>query len=402
MTRMFRSICITAMLVLLGPYSDLQAQGPTDSTFKPSGKVWGLGFGDFAFKANADESNRGGTNQYTGMAANQSMFQFRRVYLGYDYEISERFSSNFLLAMEDNLVTTASSTPVTSGDLLTNGRYSLFIKNANVTWKNIFKGSHLSLGMVHTPAAVLLPELIWDYRCIERTISELRRTPAWDMGVILSGTLHSAKKTEFGYNLMIGNGTASRPENNQFKWFYGDVYVKLFNKKLIIDLYADYNRMDLVPGAHHDRSMIKGLIAFTSPKFTIGIEAFTNTLRNDVIAMSADSITSKIDTRAIDYSIYARGRIYKDQLGFFVRYDNYDASLNTQNDTYINYAPRTSNYDPNTVEQFFTAGLDFTPIDKIHIMPNVWYTGYKNAGPSSIEDGYDLVYRLSIYYVYGK
>ena len=34
-------------------------------------------------------------------------------------------------------------------------------------------------------------------------------------------------------------------------------------------------------------------------------------------------------------------------------------------------------------------------------MPNVWYNVYNNTGVG-VNNGDDLVYRLSIYYVYGK
>jgi len=372
------------------------AQMSTDSV--PRGKVWGLGFGDVAFKYDRDENTRGATNQYTGMAENQSVFQFRRVYLGYDYTISKKFSSNFLLAMEENFVNSASAAPATTGDLLSNGRYSMFIKNANINWNGIFKGSTLSLGMLHTPSAVLLSEVVWDYRCIERTISELRRTPAWDMGVMLQGTLLNKEKTELGYHLMIGNGSGSRPENDAFKWYYGDIYLKMFNKRLILDAYADFNRSSLTAGNRRERHMFKGLAAWSSPKFTIGVEAFSAILRNDVdVNQTPDSL---VDVKAINYSVYARGRIYKDKLGFFIRYDQYDPTGN-RSDAWSEYKPLTPQYNPNYTEAFFTCGLDYTPIEQIHIMPNIWFTEYRNAGADP-KTGQDAVIRLSIYYVYGK
>lgn len=376
--------------------SSAVAQMSTDSVSK--GKVWGLGFGDIAFKYDRDESNRGATNQYTGMAENQSIFQFRRVYLGYDYVISKKFSSNFLLAMEENFVNSASTTPTITGDLLSNGRYSMFIKNANVNWNNIFEGSTLSLGMLHTPAAVLLSEVVWDYRCIERTISELRRTPAWDMGVMLHGTLLNKEKTEIGYHLMIGNGSGSRPENDAFKWYYGDVYVKLFKKRLILDGYADFNRTSLTAGNRRERHMFKGLLAWSTPKFTIGVEAFSAVLRNEVdVDETSDSL---VDVRALNYSVYARGRIYKEKLGYFIRYDGYNPTGN-RSEAWTEYKPLTPQYNPNYSEVFFTFGLDYTPIDHIHIMPNIWFTEYRNAGGDS-KPGQDAVIRLSVYYVYGK
>src|ERR1017187_3266439 len=107
--------------------STVCAQTKKDSTFKPGGKLWGLAYGDYTFKANADQLNRGGMNQYTGINQDQSFFQFRRIYLGYDYEINKTFTANFLLASEENTVTTATTPPVTSGDLLSDSKLAPFI-----------------------------------------------------------------------------------------------------------------------------------------------------------------------------------------------------------------------------------------------------------------------------------
>ena len=69
----------------------------------------------------------------------------------------------------------------------------------------------------------------------------------------------------------------------------------------------------------------------------------------------------------------------------------------------IAYKGNTSNYnDPNTKEQFITAGLDFTPAKNVHLMPNIWYNKYTNQGPANLYNSYDLVYRVTFYYVFGK
>ena len=386
--------------LLLGIIS-LSAQAQDDSVFKPSGKLWGLAYGDIAYKSNADSLNRGGVNQYTGIKQGESIFQFRRIYLGYDYAISRRFSAEFLLAAEDNETSSALATPVTSGDLLVDSKLAMSVKLANIKWKNIFRGSDLTLGQSYTPAAVLTSEVVWDYRCIERTVSDIRRTPTYDMGAKLSGTIYNTPGTEVGYSLMAGNGTLAKPENDPFKWFYGDVYAKLLSKRIIIDLYADYTKINWTAYWHHDRSMLKGMIAYTAPKFTVGVEAFMNSIMNDDIVTTKTGLDT-ITNKAMAISVFARGRIYRDILGFFVRYDNYNPSGNNTNSLYTKDAPITATYDPNTKEQFFTAGIDYSPISKIHIMPNVWYNEYDNAGPQNLRNGYDLVYRLSLYYVYGK
>ena len=387
-------------IALIGLFS-FSASAQEDSAFTPGGKLWGLAYGDIAYKAKSDSFNRGGMNQYTGIKQGESIFQFRRIYLGYDYAISKRFSAEFLLAAEDNETTSATATPVTSGDLLVDSKLAMSVKLANNKWKNIFRGSDLTIGQSYTPAAVLTSEVIWDYRCIERTVSDIRRTPTYDMGARLNGTLYNTHFTEIGYSLMVGNGTLAKPENDAFKWLYGDVYAKLLNKRLIIDLYSDYTKINWTAKWHHDRSMVKGMIAYTAPKFTVGVEAFMNSIMNDDIVTTKTG-TDTITNKAVAISVFARGRIYRDILGFFIRYDNYDPSGNNNNSLYSKDAPITATYDPNTKEQFFTAGIDYSPISKIHIMPNVWYNAYNNAGPVSVSNGYDLVYRLSLYYVYGK
>ena len=43
------------------------AQKKQDTLVREAGHLWGLGFGDFAYKAKSDALNRGGTNQYTGI-----------------------------------------------------------------------------------------------------------------------------------------------------------------------------------------------------------------------------------------------------------------------------------------------------------------------------------------------
>ena len=180
------------------------------------------------------------------------------------------------------------------------------------------------------------------------------------------------------------------------------MYAKLFNKKLVIDLYGDYTRINWTATWHHQRYMMKAMVAYTTPKFTIAAEAFYNTLTHDNIGIKANNVADTINTQATGISIFAHGKVYKDVLGFFARYDTYDPSGNSNNGLYSKDTPLSSNYNVNTKEQFITAGFDYTPNSKIHIMPNVWYTKYQNTSPEAIDNGKDVVYRLSLYYVYGK
>ena len=376
-------------------YSQTVVSDSTNSKkITPNGTLWGYAFGDFAYKLHADTVNGGrGTNQYSSVPKNRSMFQFRRIYLGYNYNISQKFSAELLLAAEDD---------ITSGDLLANNKFAPYIKLANIRWKNIWKGTDIVFGQAATPAFPLLSEKIWGYRSIERTLSDIRRTPSFDLGITIQGRFISSNDN-YGYNIMAGNGQGAKPETDAGKWFYADVYAKFFDKKFLIDIYTDYNRMHWNSKWHHSRNMIKGFVAYTVPTITIGVEAFINTLQRDNIATKYNGSKDTITTKAKAISLFARGRIYKDKLGFFARYDSYDPSENINNSLYSNNNPLIVQYDPNTRENFIAIGLDYTPDKNVHIMPNLWYNNYKNAGPKNygIADiDHDLVFRLTCHWIF--
>jgi hypothetical protein len=137
-----------------------------------------------------------------------------------------------------------------------------------------------------------------------------------------------------------------------------------------------------------------------------------------------DNNTYYRTTKAMGLSFFTRGSIIKDKLGFFARFDNYDPTGNlnaiVSDPNTKSYTVTTSQYDPTNKEMFVTYGLDFTPMKKVHIMPNIWLNTYKSgvdpttknvngltygsmntAGMSPV-NGSDVVYRLTFYYVYGK
>ncbi len=434
--KILRQISILA-LVLLGAVTSVKAQYllNSDSAFKAgaanSGRIWGYAFSDYYFKGHSDSLGRGGSNQYTGIPKNRSAFQSRRIYLGYDYNITTKFSAELLLAAEDNFPAgEPAPTSSTSGDELLNNKLSFYIKLANIRWKNVWKGTDLVVGQVATPSFPLLTEKVWNYRSIERTITDIRRTPSYDMGITLQGVFDPATKN-FGYDVMVGNGSSAKPEADNFKWFYGDVYGYFLNKKLVVDLYADYERLHWTPTWHNSRQMLKGFIAYNSAAnakgmnpgtgFTIGVEGFVNNLKQDltVTPIAAPSTPTNIDNVANGISFYVHGDIVKTKLRFFARYDMYNPTTKINNNVYSKYIANTGNYndgsfgaagsnsnpDDTYKQEFLTLGLDFTPAKNVHIMPNIWYNHYASqlANVTGAAKGdYDMVYRMTFYYVFGK
>ncbi|HXB32601.1 MAG TPA: hypothetical protein VNV35_04235 [Puia sp.] len=414
-----------------------QAQGQSaflsDSAYRTgaanTGRLWGYVFGDYYYKSHADSLNRGGSNQYSGIPQSRNAFQFRRLYLGYDYNISKKVSSELLLAAEDNFPAyNAPGQTAANGDELSNSKETFFIKLANVRVKDIWKGTDLIMGEQVVPSFANLTEKVWNYRSIERTIIDIRRTPSYDLGVGLNGYIDPATKN-FGYDLLMATGNSDKPAASSFKWFYGDVYYWFADKRLVVDVYADYQRLNWVTNWHHDRQMWKGYIAWTTPWITAGVEAFVNTIRNDTKATLIAGGADTINTKASGISMYLHGAIVLDKLRWFARVDLYNPNKNVNNSLYSGYAGisspsaymtpgykysyagsttgaptgETSTGDPTSKETFITAGLDFMPARDVHFEPNVWVEKYSSQLASTgKESDQDVVWRLTFFFVFGK
>jgi len=372
------------------------AQDSSNAIKKPSIKLHGMIFGDFEYRPHADSLLRG-TTQYAGITypdpKNYNSFDIRRVYLGADFVFSKHVFGSILLANEGNV---------------DNQRNPVFsIKESYIGWKNIYKNADLIIGRSTTPAFALLTEQVWGYRSVEKTIADMRYiASAVDLGVALRGKLNDSGSA--GYNFMIGNGTVGTPPNGQkaeddmFKKFYGDVWAKIFNRKIILDLYADYERQQLTDPAtgrpfHKSKNAIKGFIAYQTDIITIGVEAFVQTNQNFSIYTKPGSKTADTaNAYTAGISGYVHGRIIKNKLGYFARYDAFSPDLNFNS----NYTYQTGNITYN--ENFMTCGLDWMPSKDLHILPNIWVDSYHDqvAKEGRAKNDYDMSVRITFYYVY--
>ena len=418
---------------------------PVDTAWHPQRRIWGYAFGDAYYAQHAPALSptgiQGKENNYYQTPSGRNAFQFRRIYLGYDYDINQKFKAEVLLASEpnENTLPSSSTSSVVAGDNLADGRMSFYIKNFNLRVREVWSGTDLVVGEMSTPGFALnesgtnaptsLSEATWGYRSIERTITDFHKNNSYDVGAALQGTF-DPKTKNFGYVFMIGDNTQSNlttvyntnsalsptnpnPNTGFFKIFYGDLWGKFFDKHLYLDLYADYAQTSSSVASTavtsgtvgpQEHSMYKVFAAYTLPIFTIGVEAYTQKLDNAVV-----NTTSKTAEQATvnAISVWVRGSIVKDKWGYFARYDNYnpDTKLNP-NDTYTVNANGYSTFDPTTKENFFTAGVDYTPAKNIHFMPNVWLTQYLDKYSTThagyVPDNHTLVYRMTFFYTFGK
>jgi hypothetical protein len=212
---------------------------------------------------------------------------------------------------------------------------------------------------------------------------------------------------------MVGNNSqasllsAANANTGFYKYFYGDVYGYFFDKRLVLDLYADYVRTAPATAAIGGQShnMLKATVAYTTPILTLGFEGFTNKIVNGVTA--TEGTTKTVENATVEaFTVYVRGAIVKDKLGYFVRYDSYnpDNDFNTADTYTVN--TNLSSYNPYQKEHFYLAGLDFTPAKNIHFTPNVWLTDFvdqrNTSAPGYIANDHTLVYRLTFFFTFGK
>ncbi|MDB5144391.1 MAG: hypothetical protein JWQ66_3104 [Mucilaginibacter sp.] len=419
------------------------AKPAEDTTWKPQRRLWGYAFGDAYFDQHspAVTSTLGKENNYYQTPSNRNAFQFRRIYLGYDYDITKKFKAEVLLASEptENTTPTSATSSVVNGDNTADGKLSFYIKNFNLRARDVWNGTDFVIGEMSTPGFALneggtnaptsLSEATWGYRSIERTITDFHKNNSFDVGAALQGTF-DPKTKNFGYVLMVGDNTQAsvttvynpnsalsnanpNPNTGFFKIFYGDLWGKFFDQHLYLDLYADYAKTSstLTSAAvtagnigAQEHNMYKAFAAYTTPILTVGVEAYTQTLDNAVVNNTTKT-AEKATVNAL--SVWVRGAIVKNKWGYFARFDSYnpDTKFNSGN-AYAAPLTNYGSYDPTVKEQFYTFGLDYTPAKNVHFMPNVWLTRYKDQYAATTAgyqpDNHTLVYRMTFFYTFGK
>jgi len=403
--------------------SDSPAPKKADEpAFKEVRRLWGYGFGDLYYAPHVDATNRGPETMYNGVPQNRNAFQFRRLYLGYDYDINSKFAAEVLLASEPNANTGVNgATSIQNGDNLVDGKMAFWIKNFNIRVRNIWKGTDVVVGEMGTPGFALNPgnpnnlnapsslsEQTWGYRFIEKTITDFHKNNSYDVGAALQGTFDPDTRN-FGYVFMVGNNStssllsAANANTGFYKIFYFDLWGKFLNKKLYVDLYADYAPTAAatanIGGQNH--SIKKIFAAYNFGPATLGVEAYTQQFTNGVNS----GVFGPQNATANGLSVWVRGDLSK-QFSWFARYDSYNPYTSYDAGTTYTVNTNYGSYTPTYKETFITAGLDFQPAPKVHFSPNVWYVGYSDQRASTttgyVANDHALVLRATFYYTFGK
>ena len=178
----------------------------------------GYMFGDYYYNVARDSSfnHKAPANSALNSAAPgpiaMQAFQFRRIYFTMDDNISEMFAARLRFeadqAANPGVTSPNTATPPVSEDALASGKMAPFVKEAWLSWKNIFAGSNLTFGNQLTPGFAI-SEANWGFRFLEKTIMDQKGlVGAVDLGISLRGKLTSDGM--FNYWLMIGNNCCER------------------------------------------------------------------------------------------------------------------------------------------------------------------------------------------------
>lgn len=391
---------------------------PEDTSWKPQRRLWGYAFGDYYYANHVATGAFGRETNYAGVPTYRNAFQFRRMYLGYDYDITKKFKAEVLLASEPGANTGATS-GIQSGDNLVDGKMSFWIKNFNLRVRDLWNGTDFVIGEMSTPGFALnepgtngpstLSESEWGYRSIERTITDIHQNNSYDVGASLQGTFDPQTKN-FGYVLMVANNstskllTASNPNTGFYKIVYGDIWGKFLDDHLHVDLYGHYAKTSLPTATVGDQSnhMFKIFADYRTKPLSVGVEAYTQTFENGI---TNKTTTATANPTVQGLSVWAKGAIVKN-LNYFARYDTYNP-YSDYSDMY-SYTVNTNYpaYDPSYREKFVTAGLDYNPTKNVHFMPNIWYMKFDDqravSTPNYATPDHTLIYRFTFFFTFGK
>ncbi len=336
---------ILVIIFVAGLNLNLFAQQKEES----KGKISGYAFGDYYYVAKNHKSE----------LKDQRGLWFRRVYIGYEYQIDKNFSSLLRLEMANE------------GDFETNSSINPFIKDAWLKYK--LDKTQFILG-IHSPPSFTVIEKYFLYRNVEKTPLDLQRmATSRDFGVSVKGKFDDEGFVK--YHLMLSNGSSNKDEVNKGK---SALFSLGFfpSKEWIIEIYGDYADQE----GENDWYTIQGFAAFLSEEFWAGV-LYAHQSRED-------AEMSDYNLRVA--SIYAGASICK-HFKVFARVDRmFDP--NPEGDK-IPYIP----FDPTAKSTFLVGGIDWQPVKDISFIPNIEFVKYEQ-NIDGITPESDLIGRVTFYW----
>ena len=342
---------------------------------KTPGKFSGYMFGDYFYNVSRDKNISTLNNVTNGGVKDLNGVQFRRIYFAYSYDISPKFTSLFRLEADQ-----------TSSSNTAGGKLGVMVKDASLTWKDIFDGSNLIFGLQPTPAFDI-SESFWGHRFLEKTIMDLRGiVSSRDLAIALKGKLSSSGI--FKYWIMFGDGSGNAPETDKYKRYYVNLQY-LPSKDFTVTAYVDLKSKAAIndpkslsnsPATLSNNELTYALFVGYDEKenFSLGVEGFMRTIQNGLIKG-----TDVNDLDGLGFTLYG-SYYFSKEVSTTGRYDYYDPNTNS------NYKGDSRNY--------FIFSLNYQPDPNITISPNVLIETYESASNGGPSYDASITPRLTFFY----
>ena len=299
-------------LALLG---SLAAQAPAAEN-----KLGGYLFGDYYYNLSGPREKENG-------------FWWRRLYLTDDLKWTDKVSGRFRLEANDINVGQTSRQP--------KDKMIPYVKESALTYKS--GNWTVSAGLTPTPTWGL-PEKVWGYRAIEKTILDLNKAgnPV-DMGVQVTRKL--GDKADVA--VMVGNGNGFRSEADNDK----KVYVQGHYKPGSIEsrVYLDWQTQP----KGTDELTLAALLGVVKERGQGAVEFYQRTLKK---AAAGE------DLKSFGVSLYGNKKL-SDNKKVFARADLNDPNSDADKDQ----------------ETLLICGLDLELAKQVHLMPNLLVTLYQDS-----------------------
>lgn len=315
------------------------------------GKISGYLFGDYYWMAQNHDPDLEGKNG----------LWIRRIYFTYDKDLSDTFTTRLRLEFNGK------------GDFTTKAKLVPFINDAYLRWKPNRHSAYL--GISPTPTWDLV-EKHWGYRSVEKTPLDLQKFgSSHDFGVALKGVIDEGGI--FSYHFMFANGEGtSGAEIDTGKKFMLALTTRPTDP-LVFQVYGDLDEND---GASEDIRTYQAFVGWSADRGRAGL-LFAQQVREDPSG-SEESLEI--------LSVHGAAEL-REKLSAFARVDRmFDA--NSKGDQ-ISYIP----FDTTSKSILVIGGLDYTPIESVHVLPNVEAVFYDDSTTGTDPES-DLIPRLTLYY----
>jgi len=335
-------------------------------------KISGYMFGDYFYNVARDTSLASQSNVANGGAKDLNGFQFRRIYLTFDNQISTTYSVR--LRLEGT-----TGAPV--------------IKDAFLRWKNIFSGSDVFFGIQPTPAFEV-SESYWGFRSLEKTILDLRGFVASrDFGVSLKGNILTDGSLK--YWVLYGNNSNIGAETDKYKRLYAHIDLTPM-EKFRLTLYADYKMQSgmndpnstATPPATLGRNVLSTALFLgyaEKGKYSFGAEGIYQIAENGYAHGAVPVVVD--DKTAAGLSLFGTVTL-NEEISILGRYDYFDPNIVS-----------AAKYD---ARNFLIAGLNWAADKNVSIIPNIVIETYENvqSGTGSRALDPSITGRITLYYVF--